>query len=690
MKRRPGDSAIHAAAFGAAVLIAGQVAGKATRDAFFLSHFSVTALPLIVIVSSLLSIAAGLFAARLLRIFPPGKLLPRAFMLSAAFLMIEWGLSLWSPPLAAALIYLHVTILGSVLISGFWSLIDERFDPRSAKRQFGGIVGASTVGGIIGGLLAGRLGFTTGVATMLPVLAFLHVISAFIAACLGSRSKAALSEPANREQAQSNSGIAVLRTVPYVRNLASLILFSTMGAGLLDYVFKARVTAAYPDANDLVTFFAMFYTAAGVGTFLVQLILSRVAVERFGIAGSVGSLPFSLTAGSLGALLLPGLPAVSAMRGGETMIRSSLFKSGYEMLCAAMPRRERQAAKSILDVGIERLGDLLGAVLVATIAWVASPTSSTIVLVIAAALGLAAFVISQRLRKGYVSALENSLRSRSLSVPQTLRRPARGVSLLMTIRDFATGKPPQAKPLNLTVPQARPETLVRDPIVLQTQALRSSNAGTVRAALNEAPGPVLAPYVIALLAWDEVSAEAMDALGKMGPKITGQLVDSLVDPDQEFAIRRRIPRVLANFNSQRAVDGLVEGLSDSRFEVRYHCAEALAQIEGRSPHLIISPEVIIRTVERELDVNPEVWRHYRVLDSTRQISEGMITIDHIFRLLALVHAQEPLQIAYRALNSRDEHLRQTSLEYLENVLPYQVWQRILPLFEEGTRLASVG
>ena len=130
--------------------------------------------------------------------------------------------------------------------------------------------------------------------------------------------------------------------------------------------------------------------------------------------------------------------------------------------------------------------------------------------------------------------------------------------------------------------------------------------------------------------------------------------------------------------------------SDSRFEVRYHCAEALAQIEERSPHLIISPEVIIRTVERELDVNPEVWRHYRVLDSTRQISEGMFTIDHIFRLLTFVHAQEPLQIAYRALNSRDEHLRQTPLEYFENVLPYRVWQRILPLFEEGTKLASVG
>ena len=54
MEARRRDSTMHAAAFGAAALIASQVAGKATRDAFFLSQFAVTALPLMVIVASLL------------------------------------------------------------------------------------------------------------------------------------------------------------------------------------------------------------------------------------------------------------------------------------------------------------------------------------------------------------------------------------------------------------------------------------------------------------------------------------------------------------------------------------------------------------------------------------------------------------------------------------------------------------
>ena len=140
--------------------------------------------------------------------------------------------------------------------------------------------------------------------------------------------------------------------------------------------------------TELVTFFALFYTVIGVATFLLQLILSRVAVEKFGIAGTVSSLPFSLAFGSIGALILPGVPAASAMRGSEAMVRSSLFKSGYEMLYAAVPRRERQATKAILDVGVERLGDLLGALLLGGHRLGSFTDSTTIMLVGAAVLGV--------------------------------------------------------------------------------------------------------------------------------------------------------------------------------------------------------------------------------------------------------------------------------------------------------------
>jgi ATP:ADP antiporter, AAA family len=690
MKLRRIDTTMHAAAFGAAALIASQVAGKATRDAFFLSQYSVTALPVMVIVASLLSIAAGLISAQLLSTRSSNRLLPRAFMASSGLLLIEWGISAWSPGLAALLIYLQMTIFGSVLISGFWSMLDDRFDARSARKQFGGIVAASTLGGIVGGLLAGHIGATMGVATMLPVLAFLHVVCAFIAANVGSRDKSPQRRPDHRPKRPTSSGLMILRSAPYVRNLALLILSSTMGAGLLDYVFKARVATAYPNGDELVSFFALFYTAIGFGTFLVQLILSRVAVEKLGIAGTVSSLPLSLAFGSLGGLILPGLPVAAVMRGGEAMVRSSLFKSGYEMLYAAVPRRERHATKSILDIGVDRMGDLLGAILLSAISWALSPNSTTIMLACAAGLGLAGFMISRRLRLGYVQALENSLMSRSLSVIQLSDWPTLGASALRTISNLGVAESAREMPVAPSAyskPVERPALL--DPIAQLTQDLRSANPDIVRNALHRDLDTTMASSVIALLAWDEVSPAAIEALKKMGPRITGQLVDGLLDPDQEFAIRRRIPRVLGEFESQRAVDGLLEGLRDGRFEVRFHSGQALEHLRNRNTQVTIDRESIIEIIQKELQVSPEVSRHYRVIDSTRQVPEGAITMDHVFRLLSLIHAREPLHIAHRALMSGDDRLRRTSLEYLENVLPSPVWQRILPLFEEGSSVATI-
>src|SRR5262245_17387170 len=104
-KITPGDTSIHAAALSAAALIAHQVGGKATRDALFLSQFDVTALAWIVVVASVLSIILGVAGARLMASMAPGRLVPRAFLASAALLLIEWGVSYVNAGAAAVLVY---------------------------------------------------------------------------------------------------------------------------------------------------------------------------------------------------------------------------------------------------------------------------------------------------------------------------------------------------------------------------------------------------------------------------------------------------------------------------------------------------------------------------------------------------------------------------------------------------------
>jgi hypothetical protein len=179
------DSSIHAAALSAAALIAHQVGGKATRDALFLSQFDVSGLAWMVIAASLLSILMGVAGARLMSSVSPGRLVPRAFLASAFLLLIEWGLSYWSQAIVAVFVYLQIAALGSALISGFWSLLGDRFDPHTARKEFGRVVAASTFGGVVGGLLAERIGTTLGVTSMLPVLAALDLICAFLTSALG-------------------------------------------------------------------------------------------------------------------------------------------------------------------------------------------------------------------------------------------------------------------------------------------------------------------------------------------------------------------------------------------------------------------------------------------------------------------------------------------------------------------------
>jgi hypothetical protein len=220
--------------------------------------------------------------------------------------------------------------------------------------------------------------------------------------------------------------------------------------------------------------------------------------------------------------------------------------------------------------------------------------------------------------------------------------------------------------------------------------LRSRDAERVRRALRAGPlHEMLLPQAIGLLAWDEVLGEAAEALRKLGGKTTGQLADALLDPQREFAIRRRVPRVLGTFASQRAVDALAQGLEDPRFEVRFACGRALLDLRGANAALEPSPERIFAVVTRELEVDRTLWDGHRLLDWPESSEPGALAfglvrirggrgLEHVFTLLSLVLPREPLRVAYRALQTEDEAFRGTALEYLESVLPPRIRASLWP------------
>ena len=677
----------------AGVVTAQYIVGKATRDALFLAQFDFTALPTIFIVTSFVSIALVAVNSKVSAKLVPRVIVPVSFAVSGALFVVEWLLIDRAPRGIAVLVYLHISGAGPLLGSGFWLIASERFDPRTAKRRFGQIAGVGTLGGLAGGVVAERLGAVLGVGALLPFLGLLNVICAWVV----WRLAAPQHEIPVVKPARVRSGLRVLIEAPYLRNLAALTLIVTTGAGLADYVFKATIAETLGRGDGLLRFFAIYYAATGLITFAVQASSSRFMLERWGLAAATGTPSMALVLGSAAGLIAPGAASVLVMRASESIFRGSLFRAGYELFFTPIPRAEKRAVKSVIDVGFDRLGDAVAGGLLRLVLFSVAPAArSSTVLSLTIVCATVAFLFASRLNRGYIHALEKGLLQRAVDldlgeVEDLTTRTAMLRTLGQTQVDigWAPAGRQRAPAAEGTVPAGL------DPDLQTIVTLRSRDRDEVTRLLRSDEGisRSLVPHVVPLLAWNPVAEAAVFALRKVAEEHVGELVDALLDPNQDFAVRRRLARVFAVCVSQRAADGLVLGLDDLRFEVRFQCARSLAAIVEKNLTIRIDKERIFAFVLREVAVGRPVWESRRLLDAL-DTGETVSFVDdfvrdranqslaHVFTLLSLVLPREPLQIAFRGLHTQDQNLRGTALEYLEGILPPAIRDRLWPFLED--------
>jgi len=674
---RPGgfvSAPIRPAVLAAGLLIAQQVAGKATRDAFFLSQFDVTSLPLMAATSALLSLLAVLAFARGMAALSPARMVPLAVGASAALLTGEWVLSGPFPRPAAVAVYLHTALFGATLVSGLWSLVNERFDPYSAKQAVGPIGTAASLGGTIGALITWQAATAVSVPTMLLGLAALNVL------CLLPllRLRPPKAQPGGRgvetrrapwrprgpgapgrvEAGGDPSGLRLIRDFPYLRNLALVVGLCAFVEALVDYVFNAGAKAAFPKGQGLMAFFGLFHTIVGLVSLAVQATFARVSLARLRLPGTLAVQPAVVALGGLLVLSFPRFWTAILLRGSQAILRNSLFRSAYELLYTPLPREWKRPTKVIVDVGFDRVGTAAGSGAVMVVLALTTMPNRLLGALVAAAAGLT-LVLLPRFQRGYLDALEKGLRdgapdSADAAAPET--RPA---------------APSEEHRAGLPLPPAQP-----DPLLEATADLYSRDPERIGRVLRrgETLDPRLVPHVIPLLARDDLFPHVVAALRGAAPRSTGQLLDALLDPALDAVVRRRIPRVLRATPTQRAADGLLQGLRDERFDIRYRCAQALVKLRAQNPALRLPRQEIIGAALREIETG----------------RQGGRSLDHVFSILSLLLEREPLVIALRVLRADDPALRGTALEYLDNVLPDPVREKLWPQLGSPERPAPSG
>lgn len=710
----------HVAAFTSALMIAQQVAGKATRDALFLSSFGSSHLPFVMASGAILSLLAVWGLSSLMARHSPAAIAPLLFAVSAVAFALEWILQLRAPREAAGLVYLHTALLGPVTISTFWSLVNEHFEPYTAKNAVARIAFGGTLGGVLGGLASWRASTVVQPGTMLSFLAGINALAAVGALFVSDRAERSRASTVSPVDMGSSRGMVstfgILRGTPFLRNLAYLVALGSATTALLDYIFSTEAVGHFGKGQALLSFFSLFWLGVGVLSFLLQLSLGRVALEKLGLALNIAVLPGIILLGGALGLAVPGLISATLLRGGEAVQRNTLFRSAYELMYAPLAEKRKRATKALIDIGFDRVGTIAGSGLT-LVALHFAGHQSAVLLGSVVALALATLPVTRQLHLGYVEALQESLRAdaeklESAPVSQRLSDPSRAVpspereQLIERLEELQPGGLTALVDPNFSAGERANEPPSMQDSASTEEALRVAAELTsgvrerVERALGQlAPGEPGVAFAIRLLGDPRLYTSAVEALSNLARVCTGQLIDALVDPGTDFDIRRRLPRILCKSSTQRAAEGLLLGIADERFEVRYECGRALFKLTDGDCRVVVSQAKAIAAIRREIDSTERILadraaeaEDVRRTDEQDRLIQGLRqdrvnrSLQHVFNVLCLHLEREPLRIAFRGLHHPDTNFRGTALEYLSTVLPEEIRSILWPYLGESTPL----
>ncbi len=706
---------------GAFLVIAFLILGRSLREAFYLTSFPVETLPYITAAVALLSVPAVALFARQLARGDPLRVMVRLLLFLALGLAALWPVVTRSGPAVVAF-YLW-TALGTLLLtSGFWLVTAELFPVRGAKRLFG-LIGA---GGTAGAMVMGNsLAWLTGrleLSVFLPVLIGLLLL--FLLTLLGlpqvEHETATAVEEARRSSIRESFGLA-WRT-PHLRTIALIVGTATIASTLVDYQFKELARAAFTTREPLAGFLGAFYGWTGAASLAIQVLLSARLMASTGLAATLSFLPLILLLGSTALLVAPGLAVATLVRGGDNSLRKSLHRSVLEVLYVPIPAALRRKTKTFIDSVADSAAEGVGAGIVFLVVTFGG-LPSRLLSVFALAFALYFLWLARRAGRSYMTTVTSQLRAGAdeVAVGADQRDLLSGSFTRVDLRPALEEAGVFMATADLTADAGRASAIVDD--LRKTMVVE---AGRARAPAPAADGPpprdgadgraarepaarlrgtgeeildaldrgggwaeAQVPELVRLLARDSVYRRVTEVLAGMESEALRYLAGLLADEHTDFVVRRRIPGVLARYASGEAELALLGGLTAPRFEVRYRSAIALVhrRRRGRDTRTPGADERVWRAIRRETSRERPVWELQRLLDddptgddlvAERVEARGELSLEHTFRLLSLVLEADAVRSAYQGILLGDDRLRSLALEYLDQVLPDDVRERLWP------------
>jgi AAA family ATP:ADP antiporter len=337
---------------------------KILRDSIFLGHHSVSELPYLYISVALV---AGVVIATYTR-YTANLSIIRLILTTNVIILSNiaffwFVLTYFDPVWSHYAFYVWSAIASVTAVAQLWTLANQIFTPEEGKRSFGLLTAGGTAGGAAAGFgVNWSLPLFAETNHLLWVVGGLYIVASALVLWAERPLERKISEkelgmPEKPGEARPGNIGELVAGSTYLKTIAVVIFVSVIVSTLIDFQFKAAAKQAYPSRGDLAGFFSSYYGWLSVATFFVQFVLTGKALSTLGLKPSLYFTPAALLAGAMGIMIWPSLLGAALTRMADVTLRTSIHRSGMEIIYMAVPTGVMKRVKSFLDVVVERTGD---------------------------------------------------------------------------------------------------------------------------------------------------------------------------------------------------------------------------------------------------------------------------------------------------------------------------------------------
>lgn len=286
------------------------------------------------------------------------------FFCAAYLVFIPWlaqggAGSVWS-------FYLFGDLFSTLMVATFFTFLNDSVTSEAARRLYGLVGLGGVCGGVFGSSIVSARIEDYALSDWLLIcvgLAVLIVIAAVVAGRAQQPPQPLIveddPEPVGRNPA--TEGARLVMRSRYLLSIAAIVALYEIISTILDFQFTYTV-AHFLEGPAIGQHFALVFSITNWVSLLVQVLVTGLVMNRFGVGIALLILPAAIALGSSAFILMPVLWAGSLLNTADNAFSYSVNQSAKEALYVPTTAAEKYRAKAFIDMFLQRFAKALAVV----------------------------------------------------------------------------------------------------------------------------------------------------------------------------------------------------------------------------------------------------------------------------------------------------------------------------------------